>query len=102
MAKRKSAGIPLAYVAEVNRLPVVAFVAVSMQEAQELLRENWFRDDLREAYSQGAPIWDGEAKLTVRRASEVEAAKFSSGMQSANDDASLGDLILVYLVELDK
>jgi hypothetical protein len=95
------ASIPLTYVAEVKQSPVVAFSAASLTEAITLLREQWFRDDLREAHSHGAPVWDGKAKLTARRANDDEAAKFSAGMQSADDDGS-GDLILVYLVELDQ
>jgi hypothetical protein len=100
MTKPSGTRIPFTFVVELNRAPVVAFSATGQQEAVALLREQWFRDDLREAHSQGAPVWDGKAKLAVRRANDTESGKFSAGIQSADD--SSGDLILVYLVELDQ
>jgi len=100
MAKPSGTKIPFIFVVEAGGAPVVAFSAIGQQEALELLREQWFRDDLREAHSHGAPVWDGNSKLIVRRANEAESNQFSAGILSADD--SSGDLILVYLVELDK
>ena len=92
--------ISFTFVVQVDGTPVVAFPASGQQEALGLLREQWFRDDLREAHSHGAPVWDGKAKLAVRRANHAESVQFLVSTQSV--DGSSGDLILVYLVELDK
>jgi hypothetical protein len=87
------------YALEVAGQPVLMFQAMSHQEARGLPREQWLRDDLREVHSNGAPVWDGKAKLTVRRANLDEAARFSETIVGAADDS--GDLVLVYLIELD-
>jgi len=84
---------------EVAGQAVLMFQALTTQEAKALPREQWIRDDLRDAYSNGAPIWDGKEKLSVRRANPDEAARFSKAITGAEDDS--GDLVLVYLVELD-
>jgi hypothetical protein len=45
-----------------------------MREAQELCHEQWLKDDLAEAKSDGAPLWDGTAKLRARIARPDESA----------------------------
>lgn len=84
---------------EVAGQPVLTFQAMTPKEAQRLPREQWIRSDLRDAHSRGAPVWDGKEKLSVRRASLDEAARFSEAITGAEDGS--GDLVLVYLVELD-
>jgi len=81
-------------------VPVLMFAAVTFHEAQSLRREEWLRADLIEARSNGAPVWDGKSKLSVRRASADEAARFGSAIREAADGSD--DLVLVYLVELDE
>jgi len=100
MAKARPPRISFTFVVEAGGAPVVAFTATGQHEARALLREQWFRDDLRDAHSHGAPVWDGKAKLAVRRANHAESVQFLVSTQSV--DGSSGDLILVYLVELDK
>jgi hypothetical protein len=46
----------------------------TLREAQELCHEQWLKDDLAEAKSDGAPLWDGKAKLRVRMARLDESA----------------------------
>ena len=53
---------------EIGDTPTLMFEAQSMREAQELCHEQWLKDDLAEAKSDGAPLWDGKAKLRVRMA----------------------------------
>jgi len=42
--------------------------------AQQLCHEQWLKDDLAEAKSHGAPLWDGKAKLRARIALPDESA----------------------------
>ena len=67
-----------------------------MREAQELCHEQWLKDDdLAEAKSDGAPLWDGKAKLRARLARPHERALFAE----AKDNGQPSDgLMLVYLV----
>jgi hypothetical protein len=80
------------------RALVVIALAVS-GEAQELCHEEWLKDDLAEAKSDGAPLWDGKAKLRARIALPDERALFA---EAKNNNGQPSDgLMLVYLVELD-
>jgi hypothetical protein len=75
----------------------LAFPAHSLQEAQSLLREEWLRSDLREAKSDGEPLWDSQAKLSVRNALPDEMARFEREAKNLPAD---DDLPIVYLVQL--
>jgi hypothetical protein len=84
---------------EIGGVPVLTFQAVTHREAASLLQEQWLRNDLQEARSNGVPLWDGKAKLSVRRASPEEVARFLETKTAIVDGSD--DLVLVYLVELD-
>jgi hypothetical protein len=62
---------------EIGDTPTLMFEAQSMREAQELCHEQWLKDDLAEAKSDGAPLWDGTAKLRARIARPDESAVFT-------------------------
>jgi hypothetical protein len=83
---------------EIGETPTLTFEAQNLREAQELCHEQWLKDDLAEAKSQGAPLWDGKAKLRARIALPDESAVFAEA--KSNGQTSDG-LMLVYLVELD-
>jgi hypothetical protein len=60
------------YTILVDQRPVLAFMGSSQKEAQELLREDWFREELLSKRSGGRPLWDGKALLTARSANPGE------------------------------
>ena len=83
---------------EIGDTPTLTFEAQNLREAQELCHEQWLKDDLAEAKSDGAPLWDGKAKLRARMALPDESALFTE----ANNNGQPSDgLMLVYLIELD-
>ncbi len=83
---------------EIGDIPTLTFEAQTLREAHELCNEQWLKDDLAEAKSDGAPLWDGKAKLRARMARHDESALFAE----ANKNGQPSDgLMLVYLVELD-
>jgi hypothetical protein len=88
------------YTLEIGGTAILTFGAASMREAMSLRHEGWLQADLREARSQGTPLWDGEAKITIRRATADQAQRYVDGHTAAADGS--GDLVFVYLVELDK
>jgi hypothetical protein len=53
---------------EIGDTPTLTFEAQNLREAQELCHEQWLKDDLAEAKSDGAPLWDGKANLRARLA----------------------------------
>jgi hypothetical protein len=61
-------------------------------------REQWLKDDLAEAKSDGAPLWDGKAKLRTRIALPDEMALFA---WAKNNGQPSDGLMLVFLIELD-
>lgn len=73
-------------------------MAANIREAQELCREQWLRDDLTEATSNGVSLWDGKSRMRARLATEKEALKVATLSERA--DPSDG-LLIVYHVELD-
>jgi hypothetical protein len=95
---RRIARRPVVYTILSGDRPVVAFLGSSQKEAQELLREDWFLEELGRKRSGGEPLWDGRAKLTARSAVLDEQQKFEA--EARADDGS-GDVALVYLLDLD-
>ena len=82
---------------EIGDTPTLAFEAQNLRKAQELCHEQWLKDDLAEAKSDGAPLWDGKAKLRARIAWPEESAVFTEAKNGQPSDG----LMLVDLVKLD-
>jgi hypothetical protein len=90
--------LPSILTIEIGDTPTLTFEAQNLREAHELCHEQWLKDNLAEAKSDGAPLWDGKAKLRVRMARPDESALFAG----ANNNGQPSDgLMLVCLVELD-
>lgn len=83
---------------EVDGKPTLAFEARNSQQAQELRKESWLRDDLASLKSGGVPLYTAESKLSVRPATAEEAAIFNRASDVAKPS---DDMVLAYLVELD-
>src|SRR5216683_3317088 len=63
--------LPSIFTIEIGATPTLTFEAQNLREAHELCHEQWLKDDLAEAKSDGAPLWDGRAKLRARMALPV-------------------------------
>jgi hypothetical protein len=63
-----------------------------------MCHEKWLKDDLAEAKSNSAPLWDGKVELRARTALPDERALFA--VAKKNGQPSDG-LIVVFLVEVD-
>jgi hypothetical protein len=90
--------LPSVFTIEIGGTPTLTFEAQNLREARELCREKWLKADLAEATSDGAPLWDGKAKLRARIALPDERALFAEAKK--NGQTSDG-LMLVCLVGLD-
>jgi hypothetical protein len=44
--------------------------------AQELVKEEWFLDELQVLTAEGNAIWDGKTSVRVRIATETEGARY--------------------------
>ena len=83
---------------EIGDTPTLTFEAQNLREAQELCHEQWLKDELAEAKTGGAPLWDGKANLRARMARPDEGALFT---EAKNNGQPSDGLMLVYLVKLD-
>jgi hypothetical protein len=90
--------LPSVFTIEIGGTPTLTFEAQNLREARELCREEWLKDDLAEAKSDGAPLWDRKVELRARIALPDERALFA---EAKNNDQPSDGLLLVYLVELD-
>lgn len=71
---------------EISGKPV-AVTNASADEARELFENGAFKEDLMTLESEGAPLWDGYASLTVRPATPDEAAAFESAATEEDGEA---------------
>jgi hypothetical protein len=91
--------LPSVFTIEIGGRPTLTFEAQNLREAHELCHEEWLKLDLAEASSDGAPLWDGKAKLRARIALPDESSLFA---EAKNSGQPSDGLMLVYLVELDE
>jgi hypothetical protein len=71
------------YVAEIKGRGIAAFHADNGAEAERLVRDRVFRDDLMVLASNGLPLWDGVAGIQVRQALPWEEAKWRASRAGA-------------------
>jgi hypothetical protein len=51
--------LPKIFTIEIGDTPTLTFEVQNLREAQELCHEQWLKDDLAEAKSDGVPLWTG-------------------------------------------
>ena len=71
------------YVAEIKGRGVAAFHADTGSEAERVVRDRVFRDDLMVLASGGLPLWDGVTDIEVRPARPDEEAKWRASRAKA-------------------
>lgn len=88
------------YTLVIEGRPVVAFAADSNSELQEIEKEGRILENLKRLKSEGTPLWDARATVTVRTARSKERLLYCQ----AAEEAAVGpeDLVLAYFVELDE
>jgi hypothetical protein len=86
------------FVLEIDKRPTLTFEATNSRKAHQLRKEPWLRADLNSLKSNGVPLCNDGAKLSVRPATPEEAQLFRHGSAAVRPS---DDMILVYLVELD-
>jgi hypothetical protein len=71
------------YVAEIKGRGVAAFQAEGTNDAERVVSDRIFRDDLLNLASEGLPLWDGVTGISVRGARPEEAARWRSSRARA-------------------
>jgi hypothetical protein len=69
--------------------------------ALAIFESDEFKQDLTAMTSEGMPLWDGRAPLTIRPASEQEVAAFEAPELDVDDDQEGDGLYVTFLVPID-
>ncbi|MCI0756346.1 hypothetical protein [Teichococcus vastitatis] len=68
----------------------VAVIDAEEGDAREIIESEAFREDLQRLRTKGTPLWDGQASLNLRPASEDEMAQFDDS-DDALDESDLDE-----------
>ena len=83
----------------------IAITDAEEAQARDIFESDEFKRDLTAMTSEGAPLWDGQAPLTIRPATEQEVAAFDVpefDVDDEDEDEDDGDGVFVtFLVPVD-
>jgi hypothetical protein len=89
---------------EIDGRPI-AITDAEEAQARDIFESDEFKQDLTAMTSDGTPLWDGQASLTIRRASDQEIAAFEAPeFDVDDDDADAEDddgVFVTFLVPVD-
>ena len=80
----------------------IAVTDASEDDAREVFESSPFREDLMQIESEGAPLWDGFATLTVRPATRAEIAAFETTPMAEDEEVDETAPMLMFLVDIDE
>ena len=89
---------PFVYTLIADGKPLLCFAADRSNEAVELTREQWLRNDLCALTSSGAPLCHRRSKSSVRQATSDERKSYTA---AAVNHVADDDLFLAFLVAID-
>ena len=89
------------FVLEIGGRPVLALAGHGIEQARALCSETWFLEELGGYRSRGNPIWDGEAKMSLRHASLRETAELEVALRSERAWGEFEGYVFVFLVPVD-
>jgi hypothetical protein len=83
----------------------IAITDAEEAQARDIFQSDEFRQDLTVMTSDGKPLWDGQAPLTIRPASKQEVAAFAAPEFDVDDDDEDEDdgdgMFVTFLVTID-
>ena len=83
----------------------IAITDAEETQARDIFESDEFKQDLTAMTSEGAPLWDGQAPLTIRPATQQEVAAFEApefDVDDEDEDEDDGDGVFVtFLVPVD-
>ena len=83
----------------------VAVTDANEAQARAIFESDEFKQDLTAMTSQGSPLWDGRAPLTIRPASQDEIAESQAADldydEDLDDEDEEGSLSVTFLVPVD-
>jgi len=87
---------------EINDRPI-AITDAKEAQARDIFESAEFKQDLTVMTSEGTPLWDGQAPLLIRPASEQEIAAFEAPEFDVDDEDEEEEdgLFVTFLVPID-
>ncbi len=83
----------------------IAITDAEEAQARDIFESDEFKQDLTAMTCEGAPLWDGQAPLTIRPATQQEVAAFEApefDVDDEDEDEDDGDGVFVtFLVPVD-
>jgi hypothetical protein len=79
----------------------IAVTEANEDDARELFESDAFKADLMEVETEGAPIWDGFATLSIRPATRAEIAAFESTPVGEGEEVDESVPMIMFLVDID-
>ena len=83
---------------EIGGRPVAVLNLPTVADAEELLGDKGFRNDLTALQSEGRPLWDGQAAMSLREATADERAEFENSAADEDDEEDGG--FVMFLVDV--
>ena len=80
----------------------IAVTDASEDDAREVLESETFKQDLMQIESEGAPLWDGFASLSVRPATRAEIAAFETTPMAEGEEVDETAPMIMFLVDIDE
>ena len=80
----------------------VAVTNASEEDAREVFESDVFKGDLLQIESEGAPLWDGFATLSVRPATRAEIAEFEDTPMAEGEYVDETSPLIMFLVDIDE
>ncbi len=80
----------------------IAVTDAPEDDARELIASDLFRDDLASVLTDGKPLWDGEAKVTLEKATAEEIAEFNAAEPDEEEDEEEDEPSIVFLIDIDE
>jgi alkanesulfonate monooxygenase SsuD/methylene tetrahydromethanopterin reductase-like flavin-dependent oxidoreductase (luciferase family) len=80
----------------------IAITDADEAQAREIFNSDEFKQDLSALTSEGSPLWDGQASLHIRPASQEEIAAFGTPDEDLDDlDDDEDGVFVTFLVPID-
>jgi hypothetical protein len=80
----------------------IAVTDASEHDARGVLESETFKEDLMQIESEGAPLWDGFATLSVRPATRAEIAAFETTPMAEGEEVDETAPLIMFLVDIDE
>ncbi len=86
---------------EVAGKAIASFRAHNDEDARHFFEAEDFREDLTILQTEGGPVWDGKAALTLRKAAAEEASEVEHAYELDDDPSrTIDDEFVVFLIPI--